>query len=542
MGRNDFVKLATTVGREVARAKVAKAHADEQARRTEERQKREADFAAQAYRKQEAERLLASRLEEVDLKNEALSSVRSSLEGLLGAALWRDSFVEVDPSQETEEPPQFDAQGLDVPLPEPVASSYEVKPPSIFTRWIAGSMSDHARAQAAAKERFAADLEQHGKDEAGRLLRLAALRREHEAQCEAVRARLRARQAEGQALADQLRSGRRVAVERFFGEVLARSPYPTGFPRERRVGFDEASRLLAVDCEMPPPEIVPALRRYRHVKATDEIVGEETSQAERRALYTSILAEMPLRTIHEIFKADRHGVANVVAFSGHVSTRDRATGRAIRPCLVSLRVTRSAFQQIDLNNVDPAACLQHLRASFSSSPGELTPVRPILDFDMFDPRFIPSSEVLGSLDHRPNLMDLTWQEFEALIANLFQRMGLETRQTRPSRDGGVDCVAYDPRPIMGGKVVIQAKRYKNTVGVGAVRDLYGTFMAEGASKGILVTTSGYGQASFDFAKGRPLELLSGPNLLYLLEKHAGVRARIVAPAAWRDPEADSGGG
>jgi hypothetical protein len=53
------------------------------------------------------------------------------------------------------------------------------------------------------------------------------------------------------------------------------------------------------------------------------------------------------------------------------------------------------------------------------------------------------------------------REFESLITNLFGKMGLETRQTRPSRDGGVDCVAYDPRPIFGGKVVIQAKRYKN---------------------------------------------------------------------------------
>ena len=47
-------------------------------------------------------------------------------------------------------------------------------------------------------------------------------------------------------------------------------------------------------------------------------------------------------------------------------------------------------------------------------------------------------------------------------------MGLETPSTQASRDGGVDCVAYDPRPIFGGKVVIQAKRYKHTVGVSAV--------------------------------------------------------------------------
>ncbi|WP_235192413.1 restriction endonuclease [Mycobacterium asiaticum] len=71
-------------------------------------------------------------------------------------------------------------------------------------------------------------------------------------------------------------------------------------------------------------------------------------------------------------------------------------------------------------------------------------------------------------------------------------MGLEAKQTRASRDGGVDCIAYDTRPIFGGKVVIQAKRYKNTVGVSAVRDLFGTLQNEGASKGILVTTSSPG--------------------------------------------------
>jgi len=119
-------------------------------------------------------------------------------------------------------------------------------------------------------------------------------------------------------------------------------------------------------------------------------------------------------------------------------------------------------------------------------------------------------------------------------------MGLEARQTRPSRDGGVDCIAYDTRPIFDGKVVIQAKRYKNTVGVSAVRDLYGTLQNEGASKGILVATSGYGPASFDFAQNKPIELLDGANLLYLLEEHLGITARIEPPDDWQDPVPDSG--
>jgi restriction system protein len=108
-------------------------------------------------------------------------------------------------------------------------------------------------------------------------------------------------------------------------------------------------------------------------------------------------------------------------------------------------------------------------------------------------------------------------------------MGLETRLTRASRDGGVDCVAYDTRPVLGGKVVIQAKRYKDTVGVSAVRDLYGTMINEGASKGILITTSGFGQASTEFAGDKPLELLSGSHLLALLADHAGIEAKIEMP-------------
>lgn len=63
------------------------------------------------------------------------------------------------------------------------------------------------------------------------------------------------------------------------------------------------------------------------------------------------------------------------------------------------------------------------------------------------------------------------------------------------------------------------------MGVSAVRDLYGTVMNEGANRGILVTTSNYGPDAYEFAKGKPLMLLNGSNLLHLLQRH-GYRAKI----------------
>lgn len=226
---------------------------------------------------------------------------------------------------------------------------------------------------------------------------------------------------------------------------------------------------------------------------------------------------------------------DTIVLSCFVNTIDPATGHPIRPCLITVRTGVTTFRDIELAKVDPVACLRALNAHVSPSPHELQPVRPIVDFNMVDPRFIATSDILATLDNRPNLAELSPGEFEALITNLFSKMGLETRLTQASRDGGVDCVAWDMRPIVGGKVIVQAKRYKNTVGVSAVRDLWGTVMNEGAAKGILVTTSGYGKSSFEFAKNKPLELLPGSQLLYLLEQHAGVKAKIDFPDDWVDP-------
>jgi restriction system protein len=146
-----------------------------------------------------------------------------------------------------------------------------------------------------------------------------------------------------------------------------------------------------------------------------------------------------------------------------------------------------------------------------------------------DKRFIPSRDVEIQLNDRFNLAAMDWEDFEQLIRELFEeefkQAGGEVRITQASRDRGVDAIAFDPDPIRGGKIVIQAKRYTNTVDVAFVRDLYGTVMNEGATKGILVTTSDYGPDAYEFAKSKPLTLLNGSNLLHLLEKY-GHKAKI----------------
>lgn len=230
--------------------------------------------------------------------------------------------------------------------------------------------------------------------------------------------------------------------------------------------------------------------------------------------------------MHKAFNSDLIDAIETVTVNGFVNTIDKSTGRKILPCIISVCTTKEELSQFDLFNIDPLACIKGLKASISLNVHEYMPVKPIGQITMLDSRFVQTQDILSLLDNRPNLMELDPFEFENLISNLFTKMGFETRQTQSSRDGGVDAIVFDTRPLVGGKIIIQAKRYKNTVGVAAVRELYGAIINEGAKKGILVSTSGYGKDSFEFIKDKPIDLIDGKHLLSLLEEQ-NIPAKII---------------
>jgi restriction system protein len=421
-----------------------------------------------------------------------------------------------------------------VPLPMLVPSL------SLLAKLLPGAKAKHANAVTEAIIAYELADREHVQREATRETGLAEAKRQYEEDLVKIKARAAIQHDEIDAFRARFEAGDPEAIVDYFSLVLNASSYPEDFPKQHKMAYVPESRQLVVEYELPPvADAVPTDRGYRYIKSRDLTEELPRPASQIKSLYMQIVAQTTLRTLHELFDADRGGYLETIVLNCYVDTIDPATGKPISPHLVTVRTSREIFVQLDLVHVDPVACLKGLNASVSKSPAELVPVRPIIEFNMVDPRFIQESDVLGQLDQRPNLMELSPTEFESLISNLFEKMGLDTRQTQASRDGGVDCVAYDPRPIFGGKVIIQAKRYKNTVGVSAVRDLFGTMQNEGASKGILVTTSGYGRASFEFADGKPLELLSGSHLLYLLAEHAGIEARIEPPADWIDPVADS---
>ena len=99
------------------------------------------------------------------------------------------------------------------------------------------------------------------------------------------------------------------------------------------------------------------------------------------------------------------------------------------------------------------------------------------------------------------LNTLSGTEFEKLCAVLISKMGFEVQTTKASGDGGIDLYAFNHAPLIGGKYIIQCKRYSGTVGEPILRDLYGVVMSERANKGVLIITGGPGTGKTTTVKG-----------------------------------------
>ncbi len=141
------------------------------------------------------------------------------------------------------------------------------------------------------------------------------------------------------------------------------------------------------------------------------------------------------------------------------------------------------------------------------------------------------------------LLTLTPDAFERLAQRLLREAGfLRATVTGRSGDGGIDGLGIYQLSLLSFPVFFQCKRYRDSVGAGAVRDFRGAMAGRG-DKGLLITTGTFtsaarAEASRDGAP--PVDLIDGSALCDLLKKYdLGVRTTtrqvedvVVEPAFW----------
>ncbi|MGW7438719.1 restriction endonuclease [Streptomyces sp. NPDC054849] len=487
-----------------------------EAERRRRAHERDANRSHRQYREAEALRRTAQLDAEVD-----------ALKGLLAAGCRAPAF-RISALARPDQLQPFDPGALAHPVPMPRIEDFQQQ----SRGWTLGS-NHRAQAEREAHARYTQAWQAANAAEAQRRQQLDAYRQQYDRWAAQQLAGMQAHNGGLTDLAGALRAGdAEAAVEYFSAALYASTAWPEALPRQVAAAYDPAARQLVLDWELPGYAVVPEARAVQYLPSTDQDKVKPRPVTERRALYRDLLAQCLLLVVRELYAADEFGVLDSVVVNGFVDCHDPVTGQEARFVLATVPAARSAFAGLQLEQVSAVDCLvSGLGGQLSARPDLLTTVRPGRRPDEVGGGVVSHGGHAGDADEdEPDLFVMDPIAFENLVAELFRAMGMEAVTTRRSGDGGVDVEAVDPAPIRGGRIVVQVKRYRNTVPPTAVRDLYGTVQDKGANKGVLVTTASFGPGSYTFANGKPLELVPGTDLVDLLRQY-GLRGRLGGGAA-----------
>ena len=368
----------------------------EQARKAEKRAQAQLARASEAERKrlakQAREAHIAAMEAEVERRNLELDEIYQEIDSLLAATLDVDDHIDLNTLRSVAEHPLFDRSDLEttIPAPRPIHDPPEpVGPPPAASTGILGFFGRKKHAKAAeAYERalveWRAELtrlaalrktaaEEHAGMEAQRLSALEAERARYAAECSARDVAAAEHNKALDELIVNLGYGTSDAVQEYLAIVLSNSVYPSHFPVKHEFQFDPATAELRLQALVPGPDNVPDTKAYRYTKSSDEITSTSLSQKACRDRYNGAVHAVALRSVHEVFEADRRGIVKTISLEVGTETIDPATGREAYIPFVATGAERDSFLEFDLSSVVPAATLAHLGAAISKNPFGLAP-------------------------------------------------------------------------------------------------------------------------------------------------------------------------
>lgn len=383
------------------RAHLAAVREHERAVRAAERASAAAARASAAERKEAEKRAKLAHIEareaEAAEMNASLHSTYDEIDTLLEATLAIDDYVDLESLKVTPQHPKFDPGQLGRPLPpvpplrRPEAPVYlEPAAPTGLSSAFRGKRK-HAERVAAAQADHAQRVEdwrqavsrahtdhqnavaRRDQQEATRLARLAQAQERYQQECQERERQAKARNEELTNFINELAFDVPSAIEEYIGIVLSNSAYPAAFPVTSEQSFDLSSRELTLMVRVAEPAALPTVKEYRYIKAKDEIASTQLSVKAQRDRYASAVHETAVRTLHEVFEADRAGKIHSISLTVAVDHTAPTTGLPETVPLVQVAADRTTFTAFDLSQVVAQATLEHMGAALSKSPFHLTP-------------------------------------------------------------------------------------------------------------------------------------------------------------------------
>ena len=351
--------------------------------------------SSSTYKQQQRE-YEQKRIAHVDKQNAELESEISKLQNIRRDALSRDTYIDLDGRKKSPRIVPFEQK-------RPKRENYLPSSPSGLGKMLPWKKREYEQLYFEGERKYKGAERNYQKAKTDHDVRMNILRDnafEHNQKIEDLK--------------QEFAAGQSRTVEGYFYRVLNASSYPLAFPQKAELTYRTGSRQLAIEYDLPTFKAMPEVKAYRYVKVRDEVTQADLPQSQRKQLYTSVLAQIPLRTIHEIYKADRTEKVDTIIFNGYVKTIDPRTGKPGQFCLVAVSTTRHQFLDLNLELVDPQECIKGLNGRLSRKPEGLVAVDPIEPIgDDVTPVSLPKTLVA---DEEPRRADEIFHRVTATVS------------------------------------------------------------------------------------------------------------------------------
>jgi len=212
-----------------------------------------------------------------------------------------------------------------------------------------------------------------------------------------------------------LRNGDAESVYWLFQNVWNGLPLPEDvLSGEYQLHFDEDAKTLIIDLDLPEYEKTPNVKSVRYIASRDELEDVMHKEGVVRSIYDEFVYQIALGVPYAFLSCDSEQAVQAVVLNGWVTYINRASGNKTTACIVSLHCEASELSKINMRDVDAKTCFRSLKGVASPQINSLTPIRPIINVDRTDQRFVNSHDVIEGMGSGANLAAIGWEEFESI--------------------------------------------------------------------------------------------------------------------------------
>lgn len=113
--------------------------------------------------------------------------------------------------------------------------------------------------------------------------------------------------------------------------------------------------------------------------------------------------------------------------------------------------------------------------------------------------------------------EMTGEDFEKFLSVHFQKLGYKVELTPASNDYGADLILKKGDL----KLVLQAKRWKNKIGISAIQEITAAIKYYNADKGIVITNNFFTNNAYELALKNNIELWNRNKLIEIMSSSNG---------------------